>query len=174
MTETAQSHDAKLPDEILPNTILTGEHNYAFALDLVIAQATNDLYIFDQDFCKGNYASLKRYELMHAFLQNSEQSKLTIILQDTQFFMANCPRLKDLLRIYGHKITIYQTNDFAKIAKDCFVIADNRHYCRRFHIDQARFKYALDDAETCASLLLRYDELLAETTEAVSVTKLGL
>ncbi|PPD18032.1 MAG: hypothetical protein CTY27_02625, partial [Methylotenera sp.] len=84
------------------------------------------------------------------------------------------PRLMDLLRIYGHKMTVYETNDFAKIAKDCFVIADKQHYCRRFHIEQARFKYALHDSDTSTSLLLRFDELLAETTEAISVTKLGL
>lgn len=159
---------------IKPDTVLIGERDYAQAIDSVIAEATCDLCIFDQDFSKGNYASLKRYDLIHAFLQKSEQVKLTIILQNTPFFIANCPRLMDLLRIYGHKMTVYETNDFAKIAKDCFVIADKQHYCRRFHIDQARFKYALNDSDTSNSLLLRFDELLAETTEAVSVTKLGL
>ncbi len=160
--------------ELKPDSVLVGERSYALALDTVIAQASNDLCIFDQDFGKGEYASVKRYDLIHAFLQKGEQVKLTIILQDTHFFHANCPRLMDLLRIYGHRMTIYETNDFAKIAKDCFVIADKRHYCRRFHIDQARFKYALDDIDTSASLLLRFDELLAETTETLSITKLGL
>ena len=54
------------------------------------------------------------------------------------------------------------------------MIADKRHYVRRFHIDQARFKYVLNDAEECANLSMRFDELLDETTEAVSATKLGL
>ncbi len=160
--------------ELIPDTVIIGERDYAQALDAVIAQASNELCIFDQDFGKGDYASLQRYDLIHAFLQKSEQVKLTIILQNTHFFHASCPRLLDLLRIYGHKMTVYETNDFAKIAKDCFVIADKQHYCRRFHIDQARFKYALNDIDTCASLLLRFDELLAETTEAISITKLGL
>lgn len=160
--------------ELIPNTVLMGERDYALALDIVIAQASSELCIFDQNFEKGEYASIRRYDLLHAFLQKGEQVKLSIILQNSHFFSANCPRLVDLLRIYGHKITVYETNDFAKIAQDCFVIADKQHYCRRFHIDQARFKYALDDLETSASLLLRFDELLAETTEAISVTKLGL
>lgn len=159
---------------LIPNAVLIGERNYALALDTVIAEASSDICIFDQDFAKGDYASLKRYDLIHAFLQKGEQVKLTIILQSTHFLMANCPRWMDLLRIYGHKMTVYETNDFAKIAKDCFVIADKQHYCRRFHIDQARFKYALSDIDNSASLLLRFDELLAETTEAISVTKLGL
>ena len=71
-------------------------------------------------------------------------------------------------------MTVYETNDTAKVAKDCFVIADKRHYLRRFHIDQARFKYAFDDETEAANLLMRFSELLDETTESVSATKLGL
>jgi hypothetical protein len=44
----------------------------------------------------------------------------------------------------------------------------------RQHIDQALFKYAFMDIKTSAGLILRFDELLAETTEAISVTKPGL
>jgi hypothetical protein len=95
-------------------------------------------------------------------------------LQNTTHFVQNCPRLFELLKLYGHQMVVFETNDNAKIAKDCFVIADKRHYCRRFHIDQARFKYALDDLEECANLNMRFDELMDETTEALSVTKLGL
>jgi len=160
--------------ELIPDTEILGERDYAQALDMVIAQARSYLCIFDQDFEKGDYTSIKRYDLLQAFLQKGEQVKLTIVLQNSHFFSANCPRLVDLLRIYGHKMSVYETNDFAKIAKDCFVIADKTHYCRRFHIDQARFKYALMDIKTSAGLILRFDELLAETTEAISVTKPGL
>ncbi len=160
--------------ELIADSVIIGERNYAAALDLVIAQAENDLLIFDQNFEKGDYASLKRYECIHAFLNKNPNSRLTIILQNAQFFRVNCARLFDLLSVFGHKMRVYETTDTAKIAKDCFVIADKKHYCRRFHIDQARFKFALDDVETVASLLLRYDELLAETAEAISTTKLGL
>ena len=159
---------------LIADSVMLGERNYAAALDLVIAQAESHLLIFDQDFEKGDYASLKRFELIQTFLTKNAQSELTIILQNARFLSVKCPRLMDLLSIYGHKMRVYETNDFAKIAKDCFVIADKKHYCRRFHIDQARFKFALNDVETTASLLLRYDELLAETADTISVTKLGL
>ena len=160
--------------ELIADSVMFGERNYAAALDLVIAQAENHLLIFDQSFEKGDYASLKRFELIQRFLAKNALSELTIILQNAQFFSVKCPRLFDLLSIYGHKMRVFETNDFAKIAKDCFVIADKKHYCRRFHIDQARFKFALNDVETSASLLLRYDELLAETADTISVTQLGL
>ena len=160
--------------ELAPNTIILGERNYATALDIVIASAQLELLIFDQDFTRGDYASLNRFDLMAQFLSKNELTKLTIVLQNTDYFIQHCPRLFGLLKNYGHKMVVYETNDTAKVAKDCFVIADKRHYLRRFHIDQARFKYALDDVEECANLSMRFDELLDETTEAVSATKLGL
>ena len=160
--------------ELIADSVMLGERNYAAALDLVIGHAESQLLIFDQGFEKGDYASLKRFDLIQHFLSQNITSELTIILQNAQYFSTNCPRLFDLLSLYGHKMRVFETNDFAKIAKDCFVIADKKHYCRRFHIDQARFKFALNDVETAASLMLRYDELLAETADTISVTKLGL
>jgi hypothetical protein len=160
--------------ELIPDNIILGERNYEAALDLIIAEASSELLIFDQDFLKGGYANPKRLELLHAFLSNDPLSKLTIILQDTPHFINHCPKIFELLKLFGHKMTIYETNDSAKVAKDCFVIADKCHYLRRFHIDQARFKYAFKDEEMVANLLMRFNELLEETADVVSVTKLGL
>ncbi len=160
--------------ELAPNAIILGERNYEAALNIVIAHAENELLIFDQDLERGDYASSKRFEQLFEFLSKNDLSKLTIILQNTEHFIQHCPRLFGLLKNYGHKMVVYETNDAAKVAKDCFVIADKQHYVRRFHIDQARFKYALNDAEECANLDMRFNELLDETTEAVSTTKLGL
>lgn len=160
--------------ELIPDTIILGERNYEAALDMLIAEATSDLLIFDQHFLKGDYAGQKRFELLYHFLSSNPLSKLTVILHDTQHFTNHCPKLFELLRAFGHKMTVYETNDAAKVAKDCFVVADKRHYLRRFHIDQARFKFAFDDEETVASLLMRFDELLEETASVVSVTQLGL
>lgn len=160
--------------ELIPDTIILGERNYEAALDMLIAEATSELLIFDQHFLKGDYASQKRFELFYHFLSSNPLSKLTIILHDTQHFTNHCPKLFELLRLFGHKMTVYETNDAAKVAKDCFVIADKRHYLRRFHIDQARFKFAFDDEEMAANLLMRFDELLEETASVVSVTQLGL
>jgi hypothetical protein len=163
-----------MADDLKPDTIILGERNYEAALNLVIAKAENELQIFDQDFVHGDFASQQRFELLFEFLSKNDLSKLTIILQNSTHFVQNCPRLFELLRLYGHKMIIYETNDNAKIAKDCFVIADKRHYLRRFHIDQARFKYAFDDENESANLLTRFGELMDETADAVSVTKLGL
>ena len=160
--------------ELKPNIVVLGERDYSAALNAVIARATTELLIFDQDFRQGDYASAHRFILIEQFLKDAPLSKLTIILQKTDFFVNKCPKLFELLKLYSHRMKVLETNQSAKIAKDCFVIADKLHYCRRFHIDQARFKFAFDDVEECANLRMRFDELMEETTETVSITKLGL
>lgn len=159
---------------LTPDTILIGEALYAEAINLVIAQATSSLLIFDQDLTHGDYKSLARYQAIRQFLSQHPNSSLTMVLHQSEHLTTQCPRLMELLLIYGHKLTIYVTNDTAKIAKDCFVIADETHYVKRIHIDQARFKYALNDAESCAGLHMRFNELLEETAHTLSATSLGL
>ncbi len=161
-------------DQLAQNTILLGEWDYQTAINTVIAQAERELLIFDQDLARGDYASIKRTELIRTFLAKSRSNKLTVVVHDASYFMQSCPRLFGLLEIYGHSMTVYQTNEEAKVAKDCFVIADQSHYIRRFHIDQARFKYALNDIDTSAMLNMRFEELLQATSHTISPTSLGL
>jgi len=160
--------------ELNPNEILVGERLYADAINIVLANAQNNLLIFDQDLSHGDFSSLHKYELFREFLSRNINSRLTIILQDTQFFQEKCPRLVNLLTVYGHKMIVYETNDSAKHAKDCFILADGQHYIKRIHIDQARFIYALNDSATVDVLDLRFNELLEATHNMVSITKLGL
>jgi hypothetical protein len=160
--------------ELKADTILSGERLYAEAIEIILASAQHSLCIFDQDFSHGEFSSLKKYELLRAFLSSHLNSKLVIVLQDTQFFREKCPRLMELLEFYGHKMTVFETNATVKHAKDCFILADDRHYIKRIHIDQARFRYAFDDAITVDSLKLRFDELLEATQDSVSPTILGL
>ncbi|MGB2833270.1 MAG: hypothetical protein WBC07_09990 [Methylotenera sp.] len=159
---------------LIPNQIIHGERLYEEAINIILATAQNELLIFDQDLSHGDFASLQKFDFFQQFLSENINSRLTIVLQSTAFFQEKCPRLFSLLAIYGHKMTVYETNDTAKHAKDCFVIADNQHYIKRIHIDQARFKYALNDEESVTQLNSRFQDLLEATQSVVAVTRLGL
>lgn len=163
-----------LGDELKAGEILFGEALYREAADVVIGLAQRELLIFDQDLSKGDYAGSKRFEQLQAFLGRDPQNRLTMVLQDTGHFMRRCPRIYGLLKTYGHAMTVYETNDQAKVAKDMFIIADKQHYLRRFHVDQPRFRYASDDPETVNMLCMRFDELLDATTHTVATSSLGL
>ena len=56
-------------EELKPDTIIFGERNYEAALDLVIAEAKDELLIFDQDFVHGDYASQQRFEILLEFFE---------------------------------------------------------------------------------------------------------
>ncbi len=157
-----------------PNKIMVGEHLYSKAISLILANAQQELLIFDQDLSHGDFASLEKYELFQQFLSSNIVSHLTIILQNTAFFQEQCPRLFSLLKTFGHKMSVHVTNDAAKHAKDCFILVDSQHYIKRIHIDQARFKYALNDRASVEMLNVRFKELQEAIGDVVTVTSLGL
>lgn len=159
---------------LIPNQIVVGENLYSEAISIILASAQNELLIFDQDLSHGNFSSIEKYELLRQFLSKISTSQLTIILQDTTYFQEKCPRLFSLLVTYGHKMNVYVTNQTVKQIKDCFVLADGQHYIKRIHIDQARFKYALNDVASIKPLHARFSELKEAIQDVVSVKQLGL
>ena len=78
--------------ELPQNTVLLGEREYATAIDVVITEAQEQLLFFDQDCSVGDFASIKRFDLLTAFLNKSGLTKLTIILHHTDFLP---PRARD-------------------------------------------------------------------------------
>ena len=163
-----------LLEEVPPDQILSGRQAYEAALDIVIKSARRELLIFDQDLGSGGYSGLKRFEALHGFLGQSRQNRLTFILHDIVFITSRCPRLMSLLKLYSHAIVIYQTDEQARGVKDTFVIADQAHYLRRFHIDHTRFRYVLNDEAGVQPLYEKFCELKEASHEAVFATALGL
>ncbi len=160
--------------DLVPDKIITGEELYSTAINLVLESAHNELLIFDQDLSHGHFTSLDKFNLLENFLTANIASQITIILQDTDFFQNKCPRLLKLLEVYGHKMHVHVTNTSVKHAKDCFILADGAHYVKRIHIDQARFKYALNDTQNVAVLNNRFTELMEATEDAITLRPLGL
>jgi hypothetical protein len=170
MAETENS----VAEELKPDTILLGERLYEAATELLISRAERELLIFDPDLSRGGYQSLNGFEALRNFLARDEQNRLIVVLHEADFFTERCPRLQDLLKTYSHAIEIYLTDDSARVAQDAFVLADRAHYLHRFHINQARFRYVLDDEVAAKPLLERFDQLLEATGSAVFASTTGL
>lgn len=172
MTDNAQTNNAN--DTLPTDTVLIGEDLYNQAMTLILARATADIVLFDQDLKTGQFNTQQRYQQIQQFLAKPN-TNLTIILHDANYFTSQCPKLFDLLKMYGHKMTVHTTSSrAARVAKDCFILVDQQHYIRRVHIDHARFKYDFDAPMTTNSLLMRFNELMEETKHKISATKLGL
>jgi hypothetical protein len=166
--------DSSNTDELIADTILLGERAFEAATLLMIAACQRELLIFDPDLSRGGYQSLHCHETLQDFLSKGHQNRLTIVLHDATFFLGNCPRLQKLLQTYSHSISVYLTDESAHVAQDAFVLADGKHFLHRFHIDQARFRYVMDDEVAVRPLKERFEQLLDSTSSKISPTAIGL
>lgn len=160
--------------ELIPNQVVLGERNYEDATALMLAQAKSELKIFDPDLSRGAYQSLRVHQLLNDFLARDRVNRLTIILHDGQFLTSHCPRLIELMKRYSHAMTVYLTDEHARVAQDAFVLADLTDYLHRFHIDHARFKYVQGDVLAARPLHERFDQLLEATHSRLSPVAVGL
>jgi hypothetical protein len=161
-------------DDLPAGKILIGERDYERALAHVVAHAEKSLCIFDPDLSRGAFNSLQLAELLQQFLAKGPYVKMQMIVHDAYYLNAYGVRILKLLSVYGHQMEIRVTDASAHIAQDAMVIADGTHYLHRFHIQQARFKYMLNQASACKPLLERFEELVEASPTLITATTLGL
>lgn len=156
------------------HVMLTSESEYEAAIDQVITNAERTLHIFDPDLTAGSYNTAKRCEVLRSFLMKNRSNRLIIILHETDHLTRHCPRLMRLLQIHSHAITILQTQEHGRIASDPLVIADAKHYVHRFHADNARSLFAVNDPAGGRQLDERFEQLQEASAPAVFADTLGL
>ena len=69
-------------------------------------------------------------------LPAQRNARLEVIVHDTRWIEASAPRFVQLLRQFGHAMTLYRTGSEARTAMDPLLIVDRRHFLHRFHIDR--------------------------------------
>jgi hypothetical protein len=144
------------------------------AIDQLIALAKHHIRVFDHDLSQMGWNQAQRIDSLGAFLRGTRGRRLDIIVHDTSYFEASCPRLLSLLRSYSYAVTIYRTGPEARHATDPLVLVDDRHYLHRFHYEQPRATLGVDQPEQTRPLALRYDEIWATGEPGVNATVLGL
>ncbi len=150
-----------------------GNAEYEAVVDTALQKATSRIRIFDSTLGKG-YNSLHRTDLLRQFLLTSRRNTLQIVLHDASTMDRNCPRLLNLLRTYGHAISIHETHPTAKSVYDPFVIVDDRCFVHRFHFDEMRGLSAVDDPIGTHTFIERFSEIWEASSPAKSATTLGL
>jgi len=146
----------------------------AVAIDELIALARHRIQVFDQDLSQTGWSSSARADRLAAFLRGIRGRRLDIIVHDTRFLERACPRMLDLLRNYGHAMTVYQTGAEAKIATDPLLIVDGVHYLHRFHFERPRAAFGVSQPEQTKPLASRFEEIWATGEPGVTGTVLGL
>lgn len=144
------------------------------AIDAIVDRACARLRIFDVDLTQGGWHTADRAERLVAFLRRARGARVEMIVHDTRFLEQSCARLIVVLRQYGHAITVYRTGVEARNALDPLVIADDRHFLHRFHVDGPRAALAFDAPLAARPLVARFEEIWATGEPGLSGTVLGL
>ena len=163
-----------MADEPNPlHTPIFGNAEYETAIDTILQKASVRIRIFDHTLGK-EYNSSRRLEVLRRFLLASRRNTLQIVLHDSRTMDRDCPRILNLLRAYGHSISIHETHPTAKSVYDPFVIVDDRCFVHRFHFDEMRGLCALDDPIGTHTFIERFSEIWEASSPSVSATTLGL
>jgi hypothetical protein len=160
--------------EALQHTLFDGVTDYIIALGTVCASAQHTLNIFEKDFSDIGFNSEVRYHVLRHFLLGSTTNRLQILTHDTQHLVRYCPRMMMLLREFSHSMEIFQTPTHMKSVTEPFAVADNAHYVRRYHFDDARGLLAKNDPEGARLLNSRFQEMWLASHPGATPTRLGL
>jgi hypothetical protein len=144
------------------------------ALDELVGIAQHTIRVFDNDMSEMGWNSATRAERLSAFLRHSRTSKVEIIVHETRWLEASCPRLLAVLRSFGDRMTIYRTGPEARGASDPLVLVDGRHFLHRFHIEQPRATLAIESPQLAGPLVNRFEEIWATGEPGLTGTVLGI
>ena len=144
------------------------------ALDELLLLAQHSVRVFDYDMAEMGWNSQVRADRLSAFLRRSRTSKVEIIVHETRWLESSCPRLLNVLKTFGDRMTIYRTGPEARGASDPLVLIDGRHFLHRFHIEQPRATLAIESPQLAGPLVNRFEEIWATGEPGLTGTVLGI
>ena len=150
-----------------------GMREYEAVIDGLIPQTQRTIRVFEQSLSRA-WNSPERYEALRRFLLVNRQNRLLIVVHDAEPIEKECPRLVELLRLFGTAVRIHQTLIAARQIYDPFVVFDANHYVHRFHYRFLRAAQGTNDVLGAQQLLDRHAELWDASALAVSGGKSGL
>jgi hypothetical protein len=158
------------PREVMLDTIAA----QTAAIDELLGLAAHKLQVFDIDLSQCGWNSAMRADQLSGFFRRAPAGRLELIMHDTRWMEASCPRILNLLTRYSHAVTVYKTGPEARLAMDPLFIADGRHFLHRFHIDQPRARFAIEQPQEAKPLVARFEEIWATGVPGNIGTVLGL
>ncbi|MEO8485787.1 MAG: hypothetical protein ABI585_05550 [Betaproteobacteria bacterium] len=162
------------PEPLPVERTLASLAEQAEGIDAIVDRARLVVRVFDIDLSQCGWNTPDRADRLASFLRRGRGARLDVIVHDTRFLEQSCARLLALLKVHGHAMTVYKTGPEAKSARDPLLIADDRHFLHRFHVDGARAALAFDAPATARPLAARFEEIWATGEPGLTGTVLGL
>jgi len=161
-------------EDATQHTRLDGINEYSEALDKLCKLAEHDLYLFEKNYEGMGFNSETRYTTLRSFLLASPAHRLFVLAHDMHWLSNQCPRMMMLLRQFGASMFVYQTPKHLQNITEPFSIADESNFVRRFHFDDPRGMFGINDPGTARVLQSRFLEMWAASHQGISSVTLGL
>lgn len=142
-------------------TPFDNEAGFRRAIDTVIAQARQELRIFDRDIQRMQLEQKASIAALEAFLSASRDKRLRIVVHDTSHLERYCPRLHALQINPIQALEIRQSPDELRHLAEAYVLADRNYGALRHHGDHPRGKLIQNATEEIHPWWQRFDELWA-------------
>ena len=165
-----------MPDQNAPmptRRLLSSEGEYQQGIDEVLFRACHRLLIFDRVLYP-RWDQPRRADVLRRLCLANPRNTVCIALHDPESMLRDTPRLFSMLQTCAHAISIHRTQGEALRAQDPLVVADGRHFVRRFHLDGSRGVVVTDDPERTQPLLQRFEQIWAACSPGLSGTTMGL
>jgi hypothetical protein len=154
--------------------LLTSWADYHGGVDRILALATRQLWIYDEDLAALRLDNPLRMDRLQALLGAHPADCLAIALRNAEPLRREHPRLCNLLATYSHNTAIWQTPDQLAHLRDALLIADDAHALVRFDRDQPRAKLLIDEPEEVLAYRQRFAAIRNEGGTPLAMTTLGL
>lgn len=139
-----------------------------------LARAGSDIRVFDRELSRLALGSQSIDALLRDFLSSTPQARLRIALHDTAQALNTQPRLAELLKAFGHQVTIREIPENLEHLADEMLLVDQLHAVIHFQFDQPRGKQLVGEADEVKPYIRRFEDIWAECGPPVSSTQLGL
>ena len=150
------------------------EADFQQAVDRLLAQPGRELRVFDPDLTSMRLNDPQRIELLHKFLLASRTRRIYIVVHQTDWITARCPRMMNLVARFSHAIQINRTHEEIRDIQGSFLVLDARHYVRRPVAEQFRGAIGVDDEAEALTMRTRFLEIWEASFPGVSSTTIGL
>lgn len=153
---------------------LDGRVEIAAAYDALSHGAQSTLLVFEHSLEHLGMESPATIEGLNRLVRRSPANRVHFILHETRYCEAYCPRLISLQRRFSTQIEFRRTVGAARAVYDAFMVADEKHYVRRFHRDQWRGERGVDHGTEATNLVHRFNELWEASERVLTSTVIGL
>lgn len=143
------------------------------SITAVVAAARRRLLVFDRSLGR-TWDGAARIDALKAFCLANARNECRVVVHDVAALRRDCPRFIALATRFAHVISLRETREEARHARDSLVVADDCHHVHRFHEDHARAAFALNDPESTVALIGRFQEIWDASDPASTGSTLGL